>query len=128
MLRMIVLSAAFALATLLAAMPASAYSSRCVQPYAPTVPDGRTATKPQIDSAKNFVVQFIKDSDQYQDCLLLELKTERETAARKGKTFNPQIQTDITNMVAANQREKERVGAEYNGQSHIYNEAHPKTQ
>lgn len=124
MVRVVLVSVALALL----AAPAYAYSSRCVQPYAPTVPDGRAATKAQIDDAKNLVIAFIKQSDQYQDCLLLDLKTERATAARKGKGFDPQIATDINNLVAANQREKERVGAEFNGQSHIYTEMHPKTQ
>jgi len=124
MLRVLLLSAAFALL----AAPASAYPSRCVQPYAPTVPDGRTATKAQLDSSKAQVIDFIKQSDQYQECLLLEIKTEREKAARKGKEFDKQIEIDLRNSGDANQREKERVGAEFNGASHTYYELHPKTQ
>ena len=121
MMRMVFLSAVL----VLCAVPALAYQSRCVVPYAPSVPDGGIATKPQMNSAHTAVVGFIKQSDQYQDCLLLELKMEKQTAAHKQKTFDTQIETDIKKMIAANQREKERVGAEYNGAAHIYNELHP---
>ncbi len=121
MLRLVLLSAAF----VMSAVPAFAFDSRCVQPYAPTVPNGRAATQAQMTSAHDAVTLFIKQSDDYQSCLLLELKTERETAARKEKPFDQQIATDINNLASANQREKERVGAEYNGAAHAYNEAHP---
>ena len=124
MLRVMMFSAVFALL----AVPASAYSSRCVQPYAPTVPDGRAATKAQIDSSKAQVIDFIKQSDQYQECLILEIKTERAKAERKGKQFDTQIEIDLRAVGNANQREKERVGAEFNGASHTYYELHPKTQ
>ncbi|MGQ0742157.1 MAG: hypothetical protein ACT4OG_07665 [Alphaproteobacteria bacterium] len=102
------------------AVPAFAYQSRCVEPYAPVVPDPRAASKQQLDAVKKDVVQFIKDSDQYQECLLLELKTEKQTASRKQKPFDPQIDADIQKMISANQREKERVGATYNGAVHTW--------
>ena len=124
MMRVFLLSAAFALF----AIPALAYQSICVEPYAPLVPDGRTVSKSQLDSVRDAVVLFIKQSDQYQDCLLLELKTERQTAQRKGKTFDTAIEAALKKMIGGNQRNKERVGAEYNGAAYDYNEVHPKTQ
>jgi hypothetical protein len=120
MTRVIFLSAVFAMF----AVPALAYQSRCVQPYAPTVPNGKSATQAQMTGAHDAVALFIKQSDDYQSCLILELKTERETAARKQKPFDQQIATDINNQANANQREKERVGAEYNGAAHAFNETH----
>lgn len=123
MMRVFLLSAAFALF----AVPALAYPTRCVEPYAPVIPDGRTITKPQLDSVREDVKRLIAQSDQYQECLLLELKTERQKAQRKGKEFDPRIEVDIKKMITANQRNKERVGAEYNGAANAYNEAHPKT-
>jgi hypothetical protein len=108
----------------LSVAPAFAFQSRCVEPYAPVVPDPRATTKQQLDEAKRAVIQFIKDSDQFQDCLLLELKTEQQTAARKQKSFDPRIEADIKKMISANQREKERIGATYNGAVHTWNALH----
>lgn len=121
MKRVIFLSAVFALL----AVPALAYQSRCNVPYAPTVPNGKSATQAQMTSAHDAVTLFIKQSDDYQSCLLLELKTAREAAVQKQKPFDQQIATDVNNLASANQREKERVGAEYNGAAHAFNEAHP---
>jgi hypothetical protein len=115
-----------AAALTLIALPALAdYDSRCVEPYAPTIPDGNRASLSQINAARAQVTDFIAQSDAYQSCLLLDLKTQKDTAVRNNKPLDPHIPDAINAKIAANQREKERLGAEYHAAAHAYNEAHP---
>jgi len=113
-----------AVAVALFAAPALA-SDRCVGPYAPQMPDGATATKEQILTARDDAMDFMTKSDAYQECLLKSLKVEKGVAARDKKDFDPKIEQDYIAKVDANQAEKERVGAEFNESANAYNAAHP---
>jgi hypothetical protein len=121
MVRSLVLSA---VAVLVLASPASAQNS-CVQPYAPTVPNGTAANKDQMLAAQNEVKTFIRDSDAYQECILRDVRGQREAARRDQKTLDPAIEEAALRRINANQREKERVGAEYNAAVRAHAAAQP---
>ena len=116
-------------ATLVAfAVPAMAQDS-CVTPYAPTVPDGTTASKEQILSARDQVMAFLKASDDYQLCLKTYLDQQVAAAAKdkdnKTKEVDPALKKSIVDKGDANQREKVRTGTELNTAVRAFNTAHP---
>ena len=77
------LGLAVALATL-SAVPAFAAFDDCSAPIPPASIDGSTATMAQIKSAKQDVLTFLKQSDDYQDCVN-HLYSEAVLAAKKDK-------------------------------------------
>jgi hypothetical protein len=88
-----------AAAVLVLAGPAAA---RCNEPYAPVVKINANATKQDVAALMNDVKAFIAASDVYQACL-----------AGGG----PRLE--------ANQKEKERVGREFNTALRAYLASHP---
>ncbi len=98
----------------------------CVTPYAPTVPDGAKATTEQLKTALDEVKAFIKSSDDYQACLLLYMNQQTAAAKSDKKDIDPTIKASILAKGDANQREKERVGNEYNAAARAYKAAHPQ--
>ena len=108
------------------AAPAMAQDA-CVTPYAPTVPDGTTATKEQILSARDQVMAFIKASDDFQACLKLYLEQQMAAAARDKdkKEIDPALKKAIIDKGDSNQREKVRTGTELNTAVRAFNTAHP---
>lgn len=117
----------FALAVVLAfasAVPAMA-AGNCSEPIAPAAVNGATATKDQIHSALLDVKTFLKQSDDYQVCLLRELDQAKADAAKNKKDLDPAIPASTDAKIKANQALKEKVGAEYNAAAHAYNDAHP---
>src|ERR1700744_4999800 len=102
----------------LSAMPAFAQMG-CSDPIAPTAVSGGTATEQQMKDAKADVLNFMKSSDDYQQCLINQVKAAKADAAKhagdkSGKTFDPATETAANAKIDANQRLKEKVGAEYN--------------
>jgi len=85
----------------LIALPAVAVA-RCDQPYAPEVRAAATATKEQIATLRDDVQTFIAASDLYQACL------------SKAVSSGSASLHDTTNLIAANQKEKERIGKLFN--------------
>ena len=122
MLKTLALAAAL---TIGMAAPALADSGMCQEPIAPAAVDGNTATKDQIKSALVDVKTFIKQSDDYQDCVIHELNAAKDAAKKDKKEVDPQVQTDADNKIKANQALKERVGAEFNAAAQTYNAKHP---
>lgn len=106
------------------ASPAIAQEN-CVVPYAPTVPKGATATREQVNTTRNEVMAFLKASDQYQVCLKLYLDQETANAARERRQVDAAVRASILAKNDANQRDKERTGAELNAAVRAYNTAHP---
>jgi hypothetical protein len=86
---------------MLVALPALA-APRCEEPYAPELGDTANATKPQIATMRDDVKTFIAASDIYQTCLAKLSKTDL--------AFAPQA----LRLIAANQRNKERIGKAFN--------------
>ncbi len=109
------------------AAPALADSSNCSEPYPPTAIDGSTATADQMKAAHNDVVNFIKSSDDYQSCLNADYAAQAQAAARSKdkKPLDPSIKADVDAKLEANQREKEKVGAEFNTAVGAYKAKHP---
>jgi hypothetical protein len=124
MLRRISLASCLVLAT---AMPALADANSCYEPIAPAAVDGKTATEAQVKSALGDVKEFIKQSDDYQTCLLSDLQEQKRTASRSKdkKPLDPSIEADVTARISKNQELKEQVGGEYNAAATAYKAAHP---
>jgi len=124
MIRGICLSTA---ALVLLAAPAFAQAEKCPAPKSPSVPNGRTATAPELIAAANDVKAFIAASDDYQACLKADLDEQTAAAAASGgkKGLDPKIKTALEARGDANQKEKERVGNLYNTAAQQYRAAHP---
>jgi len=125
MLNKFVMSAVFVFGM---AAPALADSSSCFEPYAPAAIDGSAATEAQMKSAHDDVVNFIKSSDDYQNCLNADyLAQEREAKKQKDpKPLDPSIKADLNAKLVKNQADKEKVGAEFNTAVQAYKAKHPQ--
>ncbi len=111
----------------LAATPAFADPSSCYEPYPPAAVDGKTATESQMKHAMADVNDFIKASDDYQNCMNSEfIAMQKKAKQSKDKTpLDPSIQAMVQNKIDTNQKLKERVGAEFNTAVIAYKAAHP---
>lgn len=113
----------------LSAMPAFAQMG-CSDPIAPTAVNGAAANEQQMKDAHSDVMNFMKSSDDYQQCLLNQVKAAKADAAKyagdkNAKPFDPAVETAATARIDANQRLKEKVGGEYNAAVAGYKAAHP---
>jgi hypothetical protein len=90
------------------ALPSLA-AARCDQPYAPEVRLVPNATKEQIATLRDDVQTFIAASDVYQACLQ--------------KT----VLAGAPALIAANQKEKERIGKLFNALLSSYKQANAQT-
>lgn len=114
---------------MLSVLPAFAQLG-CSDPIAPTAIDGSKASKQQMTDAHSDVLNFMKSSDDYQQCLLNQVKAAKAEAAKhandhQAKPFDPAIETSATAKIDANQRLKEKIGAEFNASVASYKAAHP---
>jgi hypothetical protein len=114
-----------ATAFLLVTVAPSMAQSSCVNPIAPAAVDGGGATTAQMKAAHDDVMNFIKSSDDYQDCVDAELKDQERQATHDKKPVDPQLAKDASDKMTANQRMKEKVGAEYNAAVQAYKAKHP---
>jgi hypothetical protein len=116
----------FASAVVLAALSGPALAQNtCVQPFAPAITPGGTATKEQMLTTQGEVREFLRASDVYQDCIIRDLALRRAEAARDKKELDQSVADAATRRIETNQREKQRVGAEYNDAVKAYAAAHP---
>jgi len=115
-------------AVLISAAPAMAQSICGSAPIPPAAVDGSKVTEAQMKDAHDDVVNFIKASDDYQSCLFSDLDRQKREAAKAKdpKPLDQSIIDGVNAKVAANQKTKEKVGAEYNAAVHAYKDAHPK--
>jgi cell pole-organizing protein PopZ len=111
----------------LAATPAFADFSDCYEPIPPAPLDGKNATQEQMKHTLADVKDFIKQSDDYQNCMNGQyIAMERKAKQSKDKTpLDPSIAVGVKAKIDANQKLKEQVGAEFNTAAHDYNIAHP---
>jgi hypothetical protein len=96
----------------------------CIEPYAPVIPAAETVSEPQILSVQTQVQGFLADSDSYQRCLEVYIRQMREEAEREREPADTTTITRIIRMIESNQREKVRVGEEYNAVARAYNALH----
>ena len=123
MLKKTILVSIFALA----ASPAFADLGSCYEPYPPAAIDGTTATEAQMKSAMKDVSDFIKSSDDYQNCMnaqFIEMQRKAKESKDK-KPLDPAISQTVQAKIDANQKLKERVGNEFNTSVNAFKAAHP---
>jgi hypothetical protein len=108
----------------LSVVPAMA-DSACQEPIAPAAIDGSTATTAQMNGAHDDVMTFIKQSDDYQACVLREFNELKAAALKDKKPLDPSIEAAVTQKVDSNQHMKEKVGGEYNAAVMAYKAKHP---
>ncbi len=121
----------YAIAAVLIAIasPALADSSRCgPPPIAPASVDGNTASKSQMEGAIADFKTFQQQSDDYQSCLVADLRAQRLAAANDSKNphkLDPSVEASVNALIDANQKLKERVGAQLNAAIIAYKSKHP---
>jgi len=109
---------------MLAAPAFAQVQDKCMGPIAPVVPNGRTADVAALNQAAKDVVAFIKNSDDYQLCLKTEIETYEKDAKDSKQPVDTNVRKTLTAKGDANQKEKERVGKEYNTAAAAYKAAH----
>jgi hypothetical protein len=115
-----------------ALMPALAQSA-CMEPAAPSMPDGKTAARAEIITAAGAAKEFMTKSDEYQACLNMEYETtvkaalEAVKAKDKGKApvDAKALDTERQAKILANQKKKEDVGKAYTASATAYKQANP---
>jgi len=112
-------------AALVLASAIPAFASNCSEPIAPAAVNGATATSAQMNAAHDDVMTFLKQSDDYQVCLLKELKDANDAAIKAKKDPDPALDADTKAKIQKNQTLKEKVGAEFNAAVGDYKKAHP---
>lgn len=122
MLKSFALAGAFAV---VATLPAFAQGS-CSEPIPPAAVNGSTATEKQLNDATQDTKTFLKQSSDYQDCLLQDLKAQQARAQHDKKQLDPSVAGDVQTKIDANQRVKERVGTELNSAVYHFCQAHTK--
>ena len=110
MLKSFILAGAFSVAV---AVPAFAQNS-CSEPIPPATVNGSGASEKQINDATKDVKLFLKQSSDYQECLMQDLKAQQAAAARNKKELDPSVAGEVQAKLDENQKVKERVGTELN--------------
>jgi hypothetical protein len=111
-------------ATLSCATPSLALAA-CQRPTPPASVDGATATMEQLMGVKAAVTTFIGASDDYQGCVLADLESQKKAAKLAKTPLDPAAQKAADDAVAANQSDKEQVGAAFNAAVKAFKAAHP---
>jgi hypothetical protein len=97
-----------------------------VEPSAPAPVDGAALSEDQMRAAAGAARGFIAQSDVYQACLADTLNAAKAQATSEGKPRDPAFEAGILAKVAANQKLKEKVGAEINAAIGVYKKTHLK--
>jgi hypothetical protein len=122
MLKSFVLACAF---SAVVALPAFAQDS-CSEPIPPAPLNGGVASEKQINDATKDAKVFLRQSADYQDCLLQDLKAQQARAAHNKKALDPSVAGEVQTRIDANQKLKERVGTELNTAVYQFCQVHPK--
>lgn len=93
------------------ASPAWAQSNNCVAPSMPAPLDASKESVERIRGMMAAAQSFIATSEIYQACLRDDLQAQKDQAQRDAKPFDPAIEAQVQAKVAANQKDKEKVGA-----------------
>jgi hypothetical protein len=96
-----------------AAASGSAFAqSNCSEPLAPTAPPSKPNLK-QISDSSHDANQFMKQSDDYQECLKQELAQKTARAAKDKKQLDQSVADTIQSEIDRNQQMKQQVGDEF---------------
>jgi hypothetical protein len=98
----------------------------CVEPQEPAPIDGAQVSENQMRAAAAAARSFIAQSDVYQACLANAVDAARTQATADGKPLDPALEGDAKTKADANQKVKERVGAEINTALSVYKQTHLK--
>src|SRR5215469_6426990 len=120
MLKSVALAGAFTVAL---SLPAFAQDS-CSEPIPPAPINGSNANEKQVNDATKDAKIFLKQSADYQECLMQDLRVKAAAAQHDKKQLDPSVAGDIQAKIDANQKLKERVGTELNTAVYQYCQAH----
>ncbi len=98
----------------------------CVEPQAPAPVDGAQVSEEQMRAAAAAARSFIAQSDVYQACLTNLVEAAKTQATADGRPLDPTVVSDAKARADANQKVKERVGAEINTAIGLYKQTHLK--
>lgn len=98
----------------------------CVEPSAPAPVDGAQLNENQMRAAAASAREFIAQSDVYQSCLATTLEAAKTQATADGKPLDPTLESTAKAKADANQKAKEKVGAQINTAIGAYKQAHLK--
>jgi hypothetical protein len=116
-----------ALACVVAAVTTAPALAACDEPIPPATVNGASITDKQLSDAGQEVKFFLKQSSDYQDCLVHDLRAQQAAAKADKKTLDPSIADGVQAKIDENQKLRETVGAEYNTVVHQFCQAHPTT-
>lgn len=109
----------FAVAIMLAAtgalpalLPAWAQGFTCTAPVLPASVDPAKATEQQLRGLLAAAQGFITASGGYQACLDRDLQALKDQAKTDSKPLDPAIEAAVKSKIAANQKDKEKVGSD----------------
>lgn len=117
----------FALACAIAAatgLPAFGQDT-CSEPIPPSPINGATASEKQLNDATQDVKTFLRQSSDYQDCVIGDLKAKKAQAQHDKKDLDPSVAAAAQTRIDANQKMKEKVGTEMNTAALQFCQVHP---
>jgi hypothetical protein len=117
-----ILLSVFALLPLKAALAQEA----CVEPQPPAPVDGAQLNEDQMRAANDAARNFMAQSDVFRACLANAVDAAKTQAAADGKPLDPAVENDAKAKADANQKLKERVGAEIGTAISVYKQSHLK--
>ena len=106
------------------ASPAWAQGATCTAPAMPVPVDPAKATVDQMRGVLTSAQGFIAASDAYQNCLSSDVQAQKDQAKKDSKPFDAAIEAAMDAKVAANQKDKEKVGADANAAITAFKKAH----
>lgn len=117
----------FIAAAAFAVLATPAFAETCTAPIPPAAVNGNTATVQQMKDAIADFKTFQQASDDYQSCLIADLKAQQlaATKAKDPKPLDPSVAAGMNARIDANQKMKEKVGAELNAAIIAYKGKHP---
>ena len=86
-------------------------------------------TRNQLKAAAHDANVFMKASDDYQSCLNSDYMAQAAAAAKNKdkdkRTLDPSIKADVEAKIGSNQKEKEKVGTEFQAAVAAFKAKHP---
>lgn len=125
-MRSVIAMTILACAFVLAPARAGLAQDVCTEPPAPAPVDGAQVSEDQMRAAATAARDFIAQSDVYQACLANTVDAARTQASADGKPLDPAVESAAKSKADANQKIKERVGAEINTAISVYKQTHLK--